>query len=1797
MILIITISYLLKQNIKIHPIFIKILKYLLPFFSNFLFGQFFLLLIIIFDCQGGHSYINENLECRKGNWFYIEEPFCIIALIFHFIIAYITNSLYCKSIYENSNCNVLKKTNTIPDITLLLTKIIIIITYILDKGEESEHWALLSFFIFITGINAYITVVFKNRENKFLNSLSTIFALILNVGFDSLFIGKIFKKWEFNGAIYLFFAGVIVIILYVIIHNQNDIDFMKINYKSIEKSDDCLKYIKKILDIINNKNNYRSNNLLLKSYITNIENNCLEIDCPLKRYINNLKEGIDYSFFLYQFCDKIFIYAINKFPKNVSLKMYYIIFLLTKLNNKIKSRVIYNELKEYDYYLSDGFKYFKLTKYFNIKNKLNFNNFNSIEYKNDVNKFRELIENTTFLYHRFWSSLLMSKIKGKHDFIRFNKTATKILKLIEKIDVDYNLLMKIKNNNIELIKLYTEFIHTIVNNNNKYEKQKEYLINLIYNDNRNDSTEIDFNNFFINILDGKDLYQYLVISAENKNIGNILYVSTNSCPIFGYKKEELINKNINALIPEILRNAHDNLIKLKSNNLKLSYYESITKNNIYTPEFFVKMVFAISKSKFLIPLKLKIYLVSTEEGSLVYIIEIIKENYNFRIKINNDINNKISENNFYKTCCVLTDENFIIQYFSPNCCNLLHLNYNDINSNHSIMNYIQQLYDEYVSYFNNDTTNNEKSDFQTSGISFQNKLKQQDKIRKYNIDNDINFMELYPSEIGKQKQEELVNKKYLLERKITWKKKSNININCYNLNQSRRQSLMNNYGNDNIKLMDSFIDDNSMNDYYYEQNLYMKIKKIKIQNKKIGYLFLFKIDEDSKMAPSHYNTGSNVDVKISFDKVSKIKPNSTFNKHKTDEIERKKINDFDIKNGQQQHNLLQNNRSMKILQPITGLKEDLDNNLNLNGNYIPNDEFNFEFNVNTFTYQPSKKYKENELSYILKDQAMNKINKYKKEDNKNDLGFSQSENSESDSESSEYSSSSESYSSNNSKKRNKNNFKKSINIDINTSKKQTIIPIVSNNNLNNNYYKINFDKIRLFSYDFYREMLVDITEKTEKKSQVELVMKNFKAEIEEGKEENYPIFNKQNMINKQDKKSENKIETKKNDINNPADAKLNEPKTFETSLIEAINKNERNKSFILFRNIFLIFLLIIIVLSYITEHYTRESFDHSLKTLELINNVISVRYSNIIGIYYLRELTLLNINTTLCNGNYIEFPAKNKSVYKAFIKSEILELFKESQSKMRKIISSNLPFTANTTYYLTKVPVNISILLPNFVIEKIEFNYLSALVMMHSVYFNLASSTTNVEQNQTDLYTYIHNSFNNIGTELKNLIVLFRAQLYNKIKKYKTLFTIAVIVIFIIFLICYFIIIYFYLLSVKIKMNYISLFFGVDICFIKEAVKKCEKYLLKLKYDNNKNSNENFLDDFENEDKTNFIESKKKSSNNNFLNKNKNFNKNSSLLELNRNKKKNMNDLNDNIFITLFGIISLFFYLYFIYIIILFFNILQKTANLSTFIYHFQHYQLSIIELFNTYREFLFDENTTIYNMSPYDYLNIIEDEIYDTRNDDTLYIQKYKGLLQPLDQSDISLISKDLCSFYQTDYFNSSEECIQTMGKSYNYEYSVFASHFVEQLRVRQFIILNRLENKYVVGNLTEYDVENWTEKKLGISCSGHDRNSKSFRTQFFNSAGTHSKLNAKFLTVILPYMNINRKVLLKKVSIEGDSKTIDNTFIIFIFVLIVISIIYLVPVMRNLYNAIYKTKKMLKLIPIHILAGQSNIEKLLNI
>ena len=117
-ILLIIMAYRIK-NKKLNILWpISILKFVLPFLSVCFFGQSFLLLTTIFDCQNGFAYVSKELICRTGIWFTVDAPLSAIAMAIFFLIALITNTLYYKPSFVKTGSDILKKTNSYPEVIL-----------------------------------------------------------------------------------------------------------------------------------------------------------------------------------------------------------------------------------------------------------------------------------------------------------------------------------------------------------------------------------------------------------------------------------------------------------------------------------------------------------------------------------------------------------------------------------------------------------------------------------------------------------------------------------------------------------------------------------------------------------------------------------------------------------------------------------------------------------------------------------------------------------------------------------------------------------------------------------------------------------------------------------------------------------------------------------------------------------------------------------------------------------------------------------------------------------------------------------------------------------------------------------------------------------------------------------------------------------------------------------------------------------------------------------------------------------------------------------------------------------------------------------------------------------------------------------------------------------------------------------------------------------------------------------------------------------------------------------------------
>ena len=1792
-------AYRIKINKKNILWPIKILKYCLPLLSFGFFGQIFLMFTTIFYCLEDELKASPYLKCRPGHWFNKLKIVGAIAMFLHLLIALITNKLYYKLIFIPNGSDLLKKSHSFPDIFFLFTKIIIITLFILDKGVESEHWYILSFLIILTGINAYLNIYYKNRQNKMLSSVNNFFCLILFFGFLVLFIGNIFKYLNFNGGIFLFFCSVIIIIIYSIFYKNDEMDFIIKDFKTINNIDEFLKYLNSFYNLIKNKNNSRNDAAIIKSLITSIELNCLEQNCLLKKYLINLEKGFDFEYLLFQFYEKIIQYGIHKFNGNYDIKIIYGLFLALEMNNKKKASMILEKIKEEITSLEQNYNIYRCQKIIENYSPSYIKKNSSISlHRINISEFKINIEKAVFLYYEFFSLLLKCKIQSINNFEKINEIGYNIKKINRMLENTFNDIINSKTDNLEIINLYSEFVENILKDEMKLEKC-QFLKKISYNNNSlTDIHEKDYSNYDLEILKDNCNLHYLVISAENKNLGMILDCPNSLSNILGYLKSELINEYIDILIPEIYREKHKKVLSEKTEEFRLPFLQGFYKKTNYSPIFLEKDIYCITKSRLLLPLALKIYLARTEENHLVYIAE-IKNNFYFHY----DLLKKLDEES--PNFCILTDKNLIIQSFTPNCINFLNINYEDINSNINIMKYIKQFREDYLTAIKMTLLCKFTQINKTGMFSLRNTKLPNKNSSKKNI-----------SYRRKQKiKKDLFNKKYLKKCIITWT--NNYGDNNHLNSTKIEQNNCNRFKNSSLINIDSNIFEENFNVHQqFEIDLYMETKHIIMDNESIGYYFCFsKINNNEnkrylscKIISREKQSSKNIEKFKKYQVF--IKPqNFIYSNNKTltsifkPEIIQSLTKKADVKVKFKEEKKNNEKRGSKYSSSKTIKEINKDEDIIVNESFIPISQVNFKFNLPNISYDYSMEIedKDSYLNHLLKKEAYDKINKFKstqciqfkKDKSSSNVSSSYRSASSFDGYEQEVLST---YSKSLNEKKNerdklkalKNNSCQTIgdklgelNEDLknNNEKNQNL---KNKNDLISGYYTVNINKIILMIYDFDKETIIEDKKKDNYIPKVESIINEYKKQYTINPSENYPLL----LIKRNEKEEEKKIKLEKKEskgIKETKTAKSKKPTNNKDKMLirkihDAINNHQDEKPIKKLKILtisFFIFLLCVVSIAFLYFLI----FYSSIKELySLIKNSLYMKNANLISIYYIRELTLLNIRLEGINrSEYLKFPDKKKEKYISLIEEYLIDLFKISQTLMKKIFSTSLSMSVNSTKFINNTKFNIELLGFNYSSGYTYSDIYTSLMQYNNAFYNIVFGKIYYEF-QNDIIDFIYNSFNNYGKLFNLLINIYNYELESQEKKLKKILIIFLIILFLIFIIIHILSIKYFRASNLMRINYIEVFYSINENILRIEVGNCLKLI--KKYETSKNKLKNYSDD--NEEQENSLEDQGKNIKYNYYNIYDNQNNNN---EYNSNEKA-LSYVN-RLFFIFSGFFMIFIYGYFILTSIYTYKLLQKKIKMSHFSNNILTFHFNIFETYNAYREFLFDNQSIISNLNSYEYLILKEKEIYQSLTQ--LIKNTNKTLIEVVDSNPkyLQAINKHYCSFIETDYFNSFEECINKFGNILTLDFYNFMGYFLEQIRIRKNIVKYLLENEIIIGNLTKFD-----KKDMNIISEMINNTNAIFRLDLFNDEKLHADLNELYFNIILPYLKSISNIFRSFGEKDEDLFYFVLSFILFIIILSIIIYFCYFHLINYFNKQIYKTKNMLSIIPIHFLLYNSNIK-----
>ena len=833
---------------------IYILGFIFPFISSSFFGQIFYTLLTVFTCEDNsdYSYFSSSYKCLEGIWFYVQAPLSMISIIILFVISYITNLIFYNPMCLRAKN---RKIHSLTDVIFLFTKIVMNILFIFFRNVN-DNYPLIILSIITSGINFYFLSIYQGYSNKNIFFINNFLALSLLWGFISLFLGKILNSLiGFNGTSYLFLISIILILIYVFYKSKHDELLFTIDKSKIDSSISYYKYILQLQTLIEDKNKSRENKLILKSFLIKIEENCVKNDCFLKRYLICLSNGADCDILLFYHMQSLFEDGLIKYNNDLTLTISYIYFLVKRLSKKKKALILFESINKKIYSIDKLFNIYRCKKIletlwtgFDGKDKENIESEDVaklFDYKNNVSKFKEQLNRISLLYYDFWLALFSNNCEGKEEFKTLNDIGSKIFKLLNPIEESFKLIHCIKNDDIEILKLYSGYIKNILNDENKFEEYHNILSN-ISKDYTFETREIDYASFDISNLhkEKKDV-EYFIISALDKDEGErkIISMSLGLSTIIGYQQQEIIGKDINILIPKIFQNAHNLMLDELTTKIKFKLYETLSNNIKYIPEIINQTVYFKTKSNFLKQLEFKSYLVQNEEGEHIFIVEIIRGS-SFQTSWN--------ETGEEPPSCVLTDKNFIIQTFTADCCDILGLNANVINANFEITSCILQFEEDISNHLKEKSNLNgqnstylfDNSDFLSNSNQTVN-INKKDRKSNKNIINSIGntltssknlnniFRQIQNNNydvinIMKNKiRRKLVKTKYINPQIITWK------INEMYINDLKYE------GKKNIKIDKR--QSNKNNNFYFNSNKFlMHVKECRISGTVIGYYFYFK---------------------------------------------------------------------------------------------------------------------------------------------------------------------------------------------------------------------------------------------------------------------------------------------------------------------------------------------------------------------------------------------------------------------------------------------------------------------------------------------------------------------------------------------------------------------------------------------------------------------------------------------------------------------------------------------------------------------------------------------------------------------------------------------------------------------------------------------------------------------------------------------------------------------------------------------------------------------------------------------
>ena len=622
------------------------------------------LVLMPLKCKDGVvDTVKDGIECWKKMHYLYAVLGIVVNIIFVPILFIMITFYFSPFQIRNSTTKISGERDSF----LFLIKLIFILQHVLIKNQyvSAVITLLLSAYNFVS----------QYSEPTYNNFILQIFVHVRNSAifwtYFVLFVAKLLFNTKVDGSVYLLIFGYPVIMYFSFIYYkkiEGDFNYTSANFNNIKDYMEKTRYMVKLIEsyiddgkgmrygaeLVNQKND-----ILLKGLINQHEEQCIDEDCPLKKFLENSGNYNIQKLCLLNYMNNYFTFGIKQFPESRELLIAYIQFNYSKKFNLNAVRTHLGKIQRLTNSIVQDFIIFSMEQDIKrIKNK--FGDESDAEQEIDAmaqkyQRLKFLIENSTKLYGEFWG-IFATNVTNNLNTNKLYNLGEKLNKYLNEInDIWENQLKgkKIELENQSVAQLYSRFLKEIL-----WDKKRSEEIQKKLNDEHHRHHEAkkimeegpNVGNFDY-ILENQDFV--IFANANEKGVCNIVQCSNSMVYLLGYLKKDIIGKPIEFIMPSVFVDGHAKM--LEEHIKKMHSHQNSQRDSFRASD--KKETFLLPKSKmgYLAPLNAKFTVYDDNDFS-----------NNFVIKAKLEAKDTKSVYAYY----VLTKSDFSIDSISSSALNL-----------------------------------------------------------------------------------------------------------------------------------------------------------------------------------------------------------------------------------------------------------------------------------------------------------------------------------------------------------------------------------------------------------------------------------------------------------------------------------------------------------------------------------------------------------------------------------------------------------------------------------------------------------------------------------------------------------------------------------------------------------------------------------------------------------------------------------------------------------------------------------------------------------------------------------------------------------------------------------------------------------------------------------------------------------------------------------------------------------------------------------------------------------------------